>query len=146
MLAMNWLLLGIVFFTVGGVGVFVLWRVRHRSPVDNPATWPETDATIHSVGTVIMNAGKYSYTLNVGDFSYVVNDDYYSGRATISRSSFAGDIKPNDIVNKKFRVRYNPRNSEKYDLSQSDVGGLLLDQYNNSGTDVDPIDLNIDKI
>lgn len=128
MLAMNWLLFGIVFFAVGAVAVFVLWRVRRSSPAENRANWPVTEATIQSVGKVI-GSGRGSYPLDVGDFSYVVNDEYYSGRAMISRSFSTGDSQPRDLVNKKFKVRYNPRKPDKYDVSQADVGGFLLDPY-----------------
>jgi len=84
--------------------------------------------------------------LDVADFSYVVNEDYYSGVATISRSFSTGDSKLSELVDKKFQVRYDPRKPDKFDLSQADTGGFLLDTYDDSGTDIGPIDLNIDKI
>lgn len=125
---MNWLLFGVVFFAVGAVGVFVLWRIRRPTPADNPANWPKTEATIQSAGKVI-GSGRGSYPLDVGDFSYVVNDEYYSGRAMISRSFSTGDSQPRDLVNKKFQMRYNPRKPERFDLSESDVEGFLLEPY-----------------
>jgi hypothetical protein len=128
MLAMNWLLIGITFSAVGAVAVFLLWLSRRSRPEDNPANWPVTEATIQSVGKVI-GSGRGSYPLDVGDFSYVVNDEYHSGRATISRSFSTGDSQPKDLVDKKFQVRYDPRKPEKYDVSQSDVGDFLLYPY-----------------
>ena len=145
MLAMNWPLFGVAFFAVGAAGVFVLGRVR-RSPANNPANWLETEATIQSVGKMVEGSGRYSCQVDVGDFTYIVNDEYYSGRATISSSFSTGDSQLRDLVNKKFQVRYDPRKPEKYNVSQSDVGGFLLDQYDGSGTDIGSIDLNLDKI
>jgi hypothetical protein len=121
-------LIGIVFFAVGAVGSLALWYVRRRSPADNPATWLQAEATIQSVGKVI-SRGRGSYPLDVGDFSYVVNDEYYSGRAQISRSFSTGEGQPKDLVNKKFQVRYDPRKPDKYDVSEAEVGGFLLDPY-----------------
>jgi hypothetical protein len=128
MLAMNWPLFGIVFFAVGAVAAFVLWLIHRSSPQDNPGDWPTTEATIQSVGRAI-SSGRGSYPIDVGDFSYVVNDEYYSGRATISRSFSAGDSKPKDLVDKKFNIRYDPRKPEKFDLSESDVEGYIFYPY-----------------
>jgi len=103
-------------------------RHRRPAPQENTDNWPITEATTQSVNKVI-GSGRGSYPFDVGDFSYVVNDEYYSGRATISRSFSTGDSQPRDLVDKKFQVRYNPRKPDKYDLSQSDAGGFLLDPY-----------------
>jgi hypothetical protein len=146
MLAMNWLMFGIVFFAVGAVAVFVLWRVRRPTPADNPANWPETAGTIQAVRQVSVGSGRYTSTLDVADFSYVVNDEYYSGIATISRSFSSGDTKLSELVDKKFQVRYDPCKPDKFDLSQADTGGFILDTYDDLGTDIGPIDLNINKI
>jgi uncharacterized protein DUF3592 len=128
MLAVNWLLIGIAFSAVGAVAILVLWLVRGSSPEDDRANWPATEATIQSVGKVI-GSGRGSYPLDVGDFSYVVKDEYYSGRAMISRSFSTGDSQPRDLIDKKFQVRYDPRKPEKYEVSQSEVEGYLLDPY-----------------
>jgi hypothetical protein len=125
---MTWPLIGITLLAAAAAAVLVLWRVRRQAPADNPANWPVAEATIQSIGKVI-GTGRGSYPQDVGDFSYVVNDDYYSGRATISRSFSTHQSQVEDLVNKKFQVRYNPRKPEKFDLSQSDVGGFLLDPY-----------------
>ena len=65
----------------------------------------------------------------MGDFTYVVNDEYYSGRTRISRSFSTGDGQPKDLVNQKFHVRYNPRKPDRYDVAQADAGGFLLGPY-----------------
>lgn len=68
--------------------------------------------------------------MDVADFTYVVNDEYHSGRARISRGfSTTGDSRPKELVNKKFQVRYDPRKPDKYDVSEADAGGFLLDPY-----------------
>lgn len=118
-----------VVIVLGALASLVIWLYRRATHQENTDSWLMTEATIQSVGKVI-GSGRGSYPFYVGDFSYVVNDEYYSGRATISRSfSASGDIQPRDLVNKKFQVRYNPRKPEKYDLSQADIGGFVLDPY-----------------
>ncbi|HEY1766833.1 MAG TPA: hypothetical protein VGG26_04230 [Terracidiphilus sp.] len=125
---MNWTLLGIASLASGAVGVFVHCRVRRSTPADNPANWPETEATLQIIRRVI-GSGRGSDPFDVGDFSYVVNNEYYSGAATISRSFSTDDSQPKDLIDKKFQVRYDPRKPEKYDVSQSEVGSFLLEPY-----------------
>ena len=112
----------------GAVASLVVWLRRRAAPQENTDSWPVTEATIQSVNKVI-GSGRGSYPIDVADFSYVVKDEYYSGRATISRSFSTGDSRSRDLVDKKFQVRYNPRKPDKYDLSQAEAGGFLLDPY-----------------
>ncbi|HEY1649286.1 MAG TPA: DUF3592 domain-containing protein [Terracidiphilus sp.] len=118
----------VVLFILGALAALAIWLVWQNARREKTESWPETEATIQSVGKVI-GSGRGSYPLDVGDFSYVVNGEYYSGRATISRSFSTGDVQPGDLVDKKFQVRYNPLKPDKYDVSQADVGGFLLDPY-----------------
>jgi len=143
---MNWTLFGIALFALGAVGVFVLRRVRRPTPADNPAEWPEAEATIQTVRRVRVGSGRYISALDVADFSYVVNNEYQSGSATVSRSFSTGDSQLSELVNKKFQVRYDPRKPDKYDVSQADAGGFLLDPYDDAGRELGPVDLNLDKI
>lgn len=137
----------IVLFALYVLAILVIFLVRRPVSPEKAASWPVTEGTIQSVGKVHVDAGRNSYSIDVGDFSYIVNDDYYSGRLTITRSFSTHDAQPRDLVNQKIQVRYNPRKPEKYSVPQAELGGFLLDQYDEPfGEDVDPIDLNIDKI
>ena len=118
----------IVLVILGGLGALVIAVVWKAKRPEKTESWPETEATIQFVGKVI-GSGRGSYPLDVGDFSYVVDGEYYSGRAMISRSFSTGDVQPGNLVDKKFKVRYNPREPDKYDVSQADVGSFLLDPY-----------------
>jgi hypothetical protein len=132
MLVMNWPLFGIVFFAVGAVAVFALWLVRRLHP-ENAAAWPVTEAKIQSLATV--SGGRGNQPLDVGNFSYVVNDDYYAGIVRISRSFSTHGASPKDLIDKNIQVRYNPKKPEKYSVVEDEVGGFLIDQYDGTFAD-----------
>jgi hypothetical protein len=99
-----------------------------------------------SVNTVIVNAGRNSYSLEVADFSYSVNNEYYSGRLTVAPTTPNEELSPRGLIHQTIQVRYNPRNPEKFSFSPTEVGDFSLSSYYEPfGEDVDPIDLNIDK-
>lgn len=138
----------IVGFTLYLVIMIVIAIVRSPVSPKKAANWPTTEATIQSVGAVAVNSGRSSYTLVVGDFSYIVNDDYYSGRVTISRSFSTGDHSPKELVDQKLQIRYNPQKPEKYFVPQSEIAGFLIDPYDEGqdGQDIDPFDVDLEKV
>lgn len=125
--------------------VIVVFAYRHW-PVSaaKAANLPETQGTIQSVYQVIISVGRGKQTANVGDFSYKVNGEFYSGRAMISRGFSVGDNSPKELVDQKVRVLYDPQKPERFSFPSQQVGGFLLNPYVViNETDVDPIDLNI---
>jgi hypothetical protein len=132
MFAMNWPMFGIVFFAVGAVAALVVWLFRRLHP-ENVAAWPMTEGTIQSLATV--SGGRGNPPIDVGNFSYVVNDDYYAGIVRISRSFSTHGASPKDLIDKKIQVRYNPRKPEKYSVVEDEVGDFLIDQYDGSFAD-----------
>lgn len=139
-------LLVIVVF-LGVLGAFVIWLVWRSASQNKAEAWPVTQGTIQSVGTAVVHAGRGSRSVEVGDFSYNVNDEYYSGRLSITSSSPTGERSPRGLVNQRIEVHYNPRKPEKFSVSQTEVGGFILSPYNEPfAEDLDPINLNIDKL
>lgn len=132
MLGMNWPLVGVVLFAVGAAAALVVWLIRRSHP-SNVAEWPVTEAKIQSLATV--SGGRGNEPVDVGNFSYVVNDDYYAGIVRISRSFSTHGASPRDLVNKKIQVRYNPQKPEKYSVIEDEVAGFLIDQYEGSFAD-----------
>lgn len=131
-------------FIAAGIAISVSRRPVRPEKVVN---WPLTEATIQSVGKVVVNAGRGSYSVNVGDFSYSVNNEYYSGRLTFTRPFSTGNGQTKDLINQKIQIRYDPKKPEKYSVLQAEHAGFHLDPYDEPfGKDVDPIDLGIDKI
>jgi hypothetical protein len=102
------------------------WRFKRADKTDQ---WPVTEATIQSVGVVAVNQGKTSVLLDFGDFYYTVDDEIYSGRLKISRSSSTHDALTRVLVNQKVQVRYNPRKPDMYFVPQAEISGFLLDPY-----------------
>jgi hypothetical protein len=118
-----------------------------RQPVSakKAANWPTAEATIRSVVRVVVSSGRSSYSVFAGDFSYIINDEYYSGRLKISRSFSTHDATPSGLVDQKVQVRYNPRKLEQYSVPPQEVGSFLLDPYDEPfGTDVDAFNFDPD--
>jgi hypothetical protein len=136
----------VVLFVLGLLGFLAAVIVVGMRPDKSPS-WPSTEGTIQLVNKVFVNAGRASYSLDVADFSYRVNDEYYSGRLTLSSSPSSGNGSPISLINQKILVLYDPQSPEKFRVQQPELAGFLLASYNEPlGTDVDPIDLNLDKI
>ena len=143
---------GIVLLVLGAVAAFAIWiawQVRSAIQLNRKAaSWPSTQATIQAVGTVVVHGGRASsYSVDVCDFSYTINDEYYSGRLQISTSTATGDASPSALIHQSVQVRYNPQKPEQHAMPQTALGGFLLDSFDESvGSEVGSIDLNIDKI
>lgn len=115
------LVLGLPLFGLSIGGLVIRARQEKGSP-----DWPVTEATIQSVTE---RSADYPDASDIGDFTYTVNDDYFSGKVRISRSFSTHDASPQDLVDQKIQVSYNPRKPGKYSVAQSEVGGFLLDPY-----------------
>jgi len=111
-----------------GVVVFIA-----RKPVSakKAANWPIAEATIQTVRIARYgrNTGNPVY---VGDFSYTVGGEYYSGTLAISSSFSTGHAATEVLVNQRIQVRYNPRKPDQFSVPQQEAGGFLLDPYINS--------------
>ena len=119
----------VVLFTVLALATLVTWFVRRPVGAEKAANWPVTEGTIQSVSRVYVKTSQDPDSVYVGDFSYYVNNEYYSGRVTISRSFSAHDHSAEDLINQKLQVRYNPRKPENFLVPQQELGGFLLDPY-----------------
>ena len=113
---------------LAGVAVFIA-----RKPVSakKAANWPVAEATIQTVRIAYYgrNTGNPIY---VGDFSYNVGGEYYSGTLAISSSFSTGHAATEDLVNQRIQVRYNPRKPDQFSVPQQEAEGFLLDPYINS--------------
>ena len=135
----------IVIFALGVITYLVVTLVRQPVSAKKAANWPVAQATIQSVGKVVVSAGRHSYSVIAGDFTYIVNDEYYSGRLKISRSFSTHDATPKGLVDQKVQVRCNPRKPEQYSVPPQEVGSFLLDPYDEPfGTDVGSFDFDTD--
>jgi hypothetical protein len=112
---------------------------------EKAANWPVTEGTIQAVARVYYKTSENPDAIHVGDFSYSVNNEYYSGRVTITRSFSTHDSSAKDLIDQKFQVRYNPRRPEKYFVPQAELGSFLLDPYDDRfADDSGHVDLNVD--
>lgn len=108
------------------LGIVVAFIARRPVSAKRAANWPPAVGTIQTVRIAYLgrNTGNPIY---VGDFSYTVEDQYYSGTLAISSSFSTGNESTDDLVNQQIQVRYNPRNPEQYSVPQQEVGSFLLD-------------------
>jgi len=136
----------VVLFVCGLLAFLVVVIAVAMRP-DKTTNWPQTEGTIHLVNQVQVDAGRDSRLVNVADFSYKVNGKYCSGRLSISATASTSDCSSRILVNQKVQVRYDPERPERFSLAQTEVAGFLLSPFSEAfGTDVNPIDLNLDKI
>jgi hypothetical protein len=133
----------IALFALYLLGAVIVALIRLPVRPEKASNWPGTEGTIQSVGKV---TGR-NYSVDVGNFSYKVDDEYYSGRLTISSSFSTSEHSPRDLINQKIQVLYNPRKPDKFFFPQAELGGYRLEPYYEPfGRDIGPIDLNINKI
>ncbi len=121
-----WLGMGLPFLVMSIAGLAIRSRNANGKGI---SAWPLTEATIQSVD---QRSADNPAMADVADFSFTVNDDYFSGKVQISRSFSTQDASPSDLVDKKFQVQYNPRKPQSYSVPQTEVAGFLLDPYDDS--------------
>lgn len=137
----------IVLVTIFLIANLVIFIARQPVSAKKAANWPITEATIQIVRVVyVPSSGRSTRPQDLGDFSYTVADEYYSGTLAVSSSFSTGNAAPADLINKKIQVRYNPSKPEQFSVPQQEIAGFLLDPYDGAGRDDYPIDLNINKI
>ena len=109
--------------------------------------WPETEGTIQSTNTEYINAGRNSHLEEVCDFSYKVDNKYYSGRLTIGRMDGDGNISPKGLIGCKIQVRYDPQKPDRFSVPTEELEGFSLGRHYESpfATDTEPTTLNLDK-
>jgi hypothetical protein len=135
----------IIFLTLCAFVALMVLLIRRLARPENTADWPVTEGTIQSVRTVVTRAERIPGSMNIGDFFYTVNDEYHSGRVTFSRSFSTHDHSPEELIDQKIQVRYNPRKPDRFSVQQAELGGFLVDPYDEAfGQDIGSIDLNID--
>ena len=139
-------LLGVIVFALGALAALVIWLIWQMQRPNKAEAWPMAKGTIQSVCEVVVHAGN-SYSVDVGDFSYEVNNEYFSGRLTISSSLPDGDRSPRGLIHQEIHVHYDPQRPERFSVPPQEVGGFHLGPYSApNASNIDPIDLNIDKI
>ncbi len=137
----------IALFFVGALAIIVVWIVWEQIHPNKMEQWPMAEGTIQSVNTEITYQGRGSTAHPVGDFSYRVGIEYYSGRLRVSCTDDGGDRSPKTLVGRKISVRYNPQRPEEFFVPPTDVDGFSIGQKYNLPfqSDAEPTILNIDK-
>jgi hypothetical protein len=118
----------VIFALAALAGLIAAW-MRRPVPPEEAANWPVADGTIQTVVRMVGRTSENPDSHYVGDFSYTVNNEYYSGRVSITRSFSTHGNSAEDLVNQKFQVRYHPQKPEKFSIPPQELGTFLLDPY-----------------
>ena len=123
--------------------VLLVWQSMRP---DKTERWPVVEGMIQSVNTEITYQGRGTTAKPVGDFSYCIGGEYYSGRLGISGFDVP-DVSPRGLVGKKISVRYNPEKPQEFFVPSVVLGGFHLGQHYELffQNDTEPTVLNIGK-
>ena len=87
------------------------WRIK------DAAGWPETDATIQSAEMEsVERVGHLREELPFFTFSYVIDNEYYSGRFGLRVPEDRASTLMREKVNTKITVRYDPKRPSVFSL------------------------------
>lgn len=84
----------------------IVWLAYRPLRGRDNANWLVAQETIQSVGTMIVYAGRDSYSTDVSDYYFKVNDEFYSGRLMVADVAYSTDRSPRVLVGQTIQVRY----------------------------------------
>jgi len=100
------------------------YMLRRRTR--NAAEWPQTEATIQSAEMeLVERVGHLRERLPFFAFSYVVDNEYYSGRFGLRVAEDRASTLIRERVNTKITVRYDPKSPSVFSLP----GDLFVDGF-----------------
>jgi hypothetical protein len=105
----------LVLVGIGALIVFLRYFSWKESQAQSAKTWPMTEATVQSgeMETVASSRGG-DVTIPCFSVSYVVNDEYYSGRFRLLPDFGFCDAVLNKMKDHKFQTHYDPSKPEAY--------------------------------
>jgi hypothetical protein len=81
------------------------------------ADWPETQATIQSAKIeLVERVGHLRTSVPFFDFSYVVGNDYYSGRFGVRVDETRANALTREWIDTKLAARYDPKRPASFSL------------------------------
>ncbi|HKF49795.1 MAG TPA: hypothetical protein VKB38_20710 [Terracidiphilus sp.] len=132
---MPYLLISAVFVAV--VISAAAWNRRAHKEIEEAADWPTTEATVQQteVQEFIVNNRRDVHEYPCFTFSYVVNDDYYSGVFGLAVEGEPADRLRREMIDKKFALNYKPTEPAEYYIADEMMDGYeMLQRLSARGT------------
>lgn len=112
-----------VFVVISIVGVAIWAPARQADRRAEAQLWPTTEATVQ--GSEMRMVSRYE-SLPSFIFSYPVGEEYYSGWFTLSAEGERADALLKELDNKKFAIRYDPKDPSKFCISDEVIEGCTV--------------------
>ena len=92
-----------------------LYMAKRR--IRDAADWPEAEATIQSAEMeIVARLGHQREELPFFSFSYVVDNEYYSGRFGLRVAEDQSDVLLRELIDTKVTVHYDPKRPSVFSL------------------------------
>lgn len=119
--------------SLGALAAALLYRFGRpylaKRRTRNAADWPDTEATVQSGKMeLVERVGHFVSRVPFFDFSYVVDNEYYSGRFGLRVDEDRGDTLIREWVGTKVTVRYDPSRPSVFSVPEElPVDGFRVD-------------------
>jgi hypothetical protein len=107
----------ILSFVIAGVavaGAIAIYMIRKTRKETAARSWPAAEATIQTAGIEPVSMGRGYSDLPCFAFSYVVKQEYYSGRFALSAKGNRADELLRNLAGRKLTIHFDPRRPSSF--------------------------------
>jgi hypothetical protein len=105
------------------IGLIIALNVWNAKRAGTIAEWPRTEATVQSAGMEDVGSGRSKVVLPCFAFSYVVDEEYYSGRFSLSGCGDRSVTLIREMVGRKFTVLFDPTKPSRFQIDEEMIEG-----------------------
>ncbi|MGA9062904.1 MAG: hypothetical protein WB341_14720 [Terracidiphilus sp.] len=127
----------LILLGVSVVIALVFWSRRKENRVEEALNWPTTEATVQTAAVERVGGGRYAPDLPVFAFSYVVEEEYYSGRFALDAKGDRADDLVKEMIDRKLAVCYDPKRPSTWFIPDESIEGCEV--YQKLSDKLDPL-------